>query len=92
MRELDMLTPEDITDIVDVETEKQKDFFRMMAWLIYTGASLTAVGIHNPKSFPTLEDTFPSLFEKKEQQDWWVMKQRVEEYRRMKVRDGALVI
>ena len=28
-----------------------------------------------------LEEAFPSLFEKKEQQDWWVMKQRVEEFR-----------
>jgi len=23
------------------------------------------------------EDAFPSLFEKKEQQDWWIMKERV---------------
>ena len=42
----------------------------MLAWLIHTGASLTAVGVNNPKRFPSLEEAFPSLFEKKEQQDW----------------------
>lgn len=48
-------------------------------------ASLTAVGVNNPKRFPSLEEAFPSLFEKKEQQDWWVMKQRVEDYAKAKL-------
>ena len=52
----------------------------MMAWLLYTGASLTAVGVNDPKKFPTIEEAFPTLFEKKEQQDWWVMKERVEQF------------
>lgn len=52
----------------------------MMAWLIYNGAQLTAIGVNNPKQFPLLEDVFPNLFEKKEQQDWWIMKQRVENW------------
>lgn len=67
---------------VDVETKKQKDFYQMMAWLIYNGAQLTAIGVNNPKEFPALEDIFPNLFEKKDQQDWWIMKERIEEYRK----------
>lgn len=80
MRELDTLTPGDITDIVDVEAKKQKDFYRMMAWLFYTGASLTTVGFNNPKKFPELEEAFPTLFEKQQQQDWWIIKQRIESF------------
>lgn len=56
----------------------------MMAWLTYTGASLTAVGVNDPKRFPSLEEAFPTLFEKKEQQDWWVMKQRIETFAKEK--------
>lgn len=74
------LTPQEINTAVTVESEKQKDFYRMMAWLVYNNAQLTAVGFHNPKKFPSLEDVFPNLFEHKEQQDWWVIKQRMEDY------------
>lgn len=56
----------------------------MLAWLVYSGASLTAVGFSNPKGFPSLEEAFPTLFEKKDQQDWWVMKQRVETFAKAK--------
>jgi hypothetical protein len=75
---------------VEAETARQKDFYRIMAWLIYTGASLTAVGFNDPKKFPTIEEAFPTLFEKKEQQDWWVMKERVETYRKGKKRTTHL--
>lgn len=60
------------------------DFFRTLAWIVYNGAALTGVAINDPKKFPKLEDAFPSFFEKKEQQDWWVMKQRVENYAKAK--------
>ena len=83
-KDIGVLTPEEINTAVSVETEKQKDFYRMMAWLIYNGAQLTAIGVNNPKKFPSLEDVFPSLFEKKEQQDWWVMKKRMEQYAEIK--------
>ena len=56
----------------------------MMAWLIYTGASLVTVGFNDPKKFPSIEEAFPTLYEKKEQQDWWIMKQRVEAYAKAK--------
>ena len=74
-----------MAEAVAVQSEREKDFYRMLAWLIHTGASLTAVGVNNPKRSPSLEEAFPSLFEKKEQQDWWVMKQRVEDYAKAKL-------
>ena len=49
--------------------------------IVYNGAALTGVAVNDPRRFPALEEAFPSLFEKKEQQDWWVMKERVEEFR-----------
>ena len=76
------LTPADVSAAVQIESEKQKDLIRIMAWLIYTGASLTAIGFNDPKKFPSLEDAFPSLFEKKEQQNWIAMKERVEAFRK----------
>lgn len=60
--------------------ERQTDFFRALAWIVYNGAALTGVAVNDPKKFPTLEAAFPSLFENKEQQEWWIMKQRVEDY------------
>ena len=56
----------------------------MMAFLAYNGAALSGVAMNDPKKFPSIEDAFPSLFEKKEQQDWWVMKQRMENYAKVK--------
>ena len=54
-----------------------------LAWIAYNGAALTGIAVNNPKSFPKIEDAFPSLFEQKEQQDWWVMKQRVEDWAKL---------
>lgn len=56
----------------------------MLAWLIYNNAALCGVAVNDPRKFPQLEEAFPTLFEKKEQQDWWVMKQRVEEFGKAK--------
>lgn len=56
----------------------------MMAWIVYNGAALTGVAVNDPKKFPKIEDAFPSLFEKKEQQDWWIMKERMENFAKAK--------
>lgn len=64
--------------------ERNKEFAQTLAWIVYNGAALTGVAINDPKKFPRIEDAFPSLFERKEQQDWWVMKERLEGYRRGK--------
>ncbi len=56
----------------------------MLAWLGYNCAALTGVAMNDPKKFPALEEAFPTLFEKKEQQDWWIMKQRIEDFAKAK--------
>lgn len=89
-RDYAFMTPEEVIMVANAEQEKQTEFIRMLAWLIYNNAALTVVGFNDPKKFPSLEDAFPSLFEKKQQQDWWVMKQRVEDYKASKIRDFDL--
>ena len=53
------------------------------AWIVYNGAALDSVATHAPQKFPSQEEAFPSLFEKKEQQDWQIMKARIETYSAM---------
>ena len=74
------MTVEDIALVVQIKQEHDKEFAQTLAWIVYNGAALTGVAINNPKKFPAIEEAFPALFEKKEQQDWWVMKQRVEDW------------
>lgn len=52
----------------------------MLAWIGYNAAALTGVAMNDPKKFPSLEEAFPNLFEKEEQQDWRRMKERVENF------------
>ena len=77
---LESVTPDEVKLALDVESEKQKDFYKMIAWIGYNCAALSGVAINDPKKFPSLEEAFPTLFEKNVQQDWWVMKERVEEF------------
>jgi len=72
------MTVEDITLAVQARQGQNKELAQLLAWIIYNGAALTGVAINAPKKFPCLEDAFTSLFERKEQQDWWVMKERME--------------
>lgn len=78
------MTVADIALAAQVRGEQQKELSQLMAWLIYNGAALTGVAVNDPKRFPKIEDAFPSLFERREQQDWWVMKERMESYAKMK--------
>lgn len=84
MQDIDNMTAEDISLTAEVKKERLTDHYRMLAWLIYNGAALTGVAVNDPRRFPTLEEAFPSLFEKKEQQDWWIIKQRVEDWAKAK--------
>ena len=59
---------------------QQKEFAKLLAFIVYNGAALTGLAMNDPKKFPKLEDAFPSLFEKKDQQDWWIMKERMEHF------------
>ena len=74
------MTVDDIALAAQVKQERDKDFMQTLAWIVYNGAALTGVAVNDPKKFPKLEDAFPSLFERKEQQDWRVMKERIEAF------------
>ena len=74
------MTAEEISLAAQVGQEKNKELARLLAWVMYNGAALAGVAVNDPRKFPKLEDAFPGLFEKKEQQDWRIIKQRVERF------------
>ena len=74
------MTAKEIALSAKVKNEQTKEFAQTLAWIIHTGAALTGMAVHDPKRFPKLEDAFPSLFEKEEQQDWQLMKARMEAF------------
>ncbi len=78
------MTVGDIAFVAQVKQEQNLEITKSLAWIAYNGAALVGIAVNDPKRFPTIEEAFPSLFEKKEQQDWWIMKQRVEEYAKAK--------
>ncbi len=78
------MTVEDIALTVQIKQEQNKELAETLAWIIYNGAALMGVAVNDPKKIPAIEEAFPSLFAKKEQQDWWVMKERVEEFAKTK--------
>jgi len=83
-RDIGGMTVEEIVLAATARHDQTKELAQLLAWVMYNGASLVGVAVNDPKKFPRIEDAFPSLFEKKEQQDWWVMKQRVEDWRKSK--------
>jgi len=83
-RDIGDMTLEDIALAAQIRQEQKKEFAQLLAWIVYNGAALTGVAINAPKQFPQLEDAFPGLFERKEQQDWWVMKERMEKFAKAK--------
>lgn len=77
---IETMTGFDIALASFVQKEKIEEFTKIFAWIIYNGAALTGVAVNDPKRFPAIEEAFPSLFEKKMQQDWWITKDRIEAY------------
>lgn len=80
------MTADEIAFASYAKQEQNKEFAQMLAWIVYNGAALTGVAVNEPKKFPRIEDSFPSLFEQKEQQDWRVMKERMENYAKVRKR------
>ena len=78
--EIGDMTADEITLIAQVTQEKNKEHRQMIAQFVHVGAALIGIAVNEPKKFPRLEDAFPSLFEKKNQQDWRVMKERMESF------------
>jgi len=74
------LTVAEIALTAQIKQEQNKELAQMLAWIVYNGAALTGIAINEPKKFPRLEDAFPGLFEKKNQQDWRMMKARMETF------------
>jgi len=87
-RDIGGMSVDEIALSAQVRGEQNKEFAQLLAWIVYNSVALTGVAMNDPKKFPKLEDAFPSLFEKKNQQDWWVMKQRMEEYAGAKREDA----
>ena len=85
-RESGNITPQEVSLASLAKQEQLTEFIRLMAWLLHVNAALTAVGFNDPKRFPSLEDAFPGLFEPQEQQDWRIMKERIEGWATMKGR------
>jgi len=78
------MSADEIALSAQAQHERDKQFAQTLAWIVYNGAALTGVAINDPKKFPKIEDAFPSLFEKKEQQDWKLMKARIDAWAGMK--------
>ena len=81
------MSVDEIMLAAQVHQEQLKECAQLQAWIAYNGAALTGIAVNDPKKFPKqLEEAFPSLFEKKgqQQQDWWVMKQRMEDFAKAK--------
>ena len=78
------MTVAEIALTAQVKQEQNKELAQMLAWIVYNGAALTGIAINEPKKFPKLENAFPGLFEKKGQQDWRVMKARMESFAKVK--------
>ena len=78
------MTTEEVATVAHVRQEQIKELSQLMAWIVYNCAALTGVAINEPGKFPKLEDAFPSLFEREAQQDWRIMKERMEAYAKAK--------
>ena len=87
------MSVDEIMLAAQVRQEQLKEYTQMQAWIAYNGAALTGIAVNDPKKFPKqLEEAFPSLFEKKvqQQQDWWIMKQRMENWAKAKKESGNI--
>lgn len=83
-KEIGGMSADEIALTAQAKQEQNKELAQLLAWITYNGAALTGVAINEPKKFPKLEDAFPSLFERKEQQDWRLMKERMEAFAKAK--------
>ena len=86
-RDIGDMSVDEIMFAAQIHQEQLKEYAQMQAWIAYNNAALTGIAVNDPKKFPKqLEDAFPSLFEKKgqQQQDWWVLKQHMEDFAKAK--------
>jgi len=74
------MTVDEIALAANVKQGQNKELAQLLAWIVYNGAALIGVAVNEPKRFPRLEEAFPNLFDRKEQQDWRLMKERMEAF------------
>ena len=74
---------EDISLASLADSERKKEFMKIMAFMVHNGAALTGIAINNPAKFPDLETAFPTLFKSEAQTDWRVMRARMEAFAAM---------
>jgi len=86
-KEIGNMSTDEIALASQVKQEQNKELAQLLAWTIYNGAALMAVAVNEPKKFPKIEDAFPSLFERETQQDWRIMKERMETFAKAKRAD-----
>jgi len=84
--EIRNMSTDEIALTSQVKQEQNEELAQLLAWIAYNTAALIAVAVNDPKKFPTLEEAFPSLFKQKgqQQQDWRIMKERMETFAKAK--------
>lgn len=98
------MTYKEILTAIQAKQRHQEREMRLQAQMIHTLGSLVAVGVNSPKKYPKLEDSFPHLFkqqivEKSDnshqpqvvQQNWEIMKARVEAYAAERQKRGEML-
>lgn len=74
--------------LISLRQKHQREQVEMQAAFVWRLGNLVRIGVNDPKKYPSLEEEFPQLFQKKERQqtDWRIMKARVKAYAQAKER------
>jgi len=83
--EVDRMTAKDVAFVVNVHREHNKEIAQITAQIAYNCAILIGIAVNDPRKLPQIEDAFPNLFERREQQVWRVMKERIAEHSKPKI-------
>ncbi|SHH55885.1 hypothetical protein [Sporanaerobacter acetigenes] len=80
------MTYGEIIEAIESNQRKTKLAMQFQANIAYQLGSLIGIAFNDPKKYPTsAKEVFPSLFEEEieeepKQQDWQIMKERIEKY------------
>lgn len=75
------MTYKEILAAIQGNHRRVKSELQIQASLIYKLGNLLGVAVNNPAKYPTLNEAFPGMFEEpKRQQNWELMKSRIEAY------------
>ncbi|OMF54677.1 hypothetical protein BK138_16085 [Paenibacillus rhizosphaerae] len=76
------MTYKEISAAISGKQRQLKNDLQTKATLVYRLGTLVAYGVNQPKDYPAPHEAFPGIFEepKTRQQNWQVMKERIEAY------------